>query len=262
MEQDDVQQQLQTRGIARFGSGTIVRAADNSQMVINIPSFINNPAVTFNQNNLNYCTDLTIKFPIGSELTPIQIDGLEAVARYVNKSDSSDVVDEANLIPFGDAETVPAGGEITIHPSESATVIIPGTEENGSSKIVNFLNKATEVTDKVIEVGSEVSTVVRAAKPLYDLAKLGIKIFQKPRNNDVPTVNNVKEIIQIPNFALVGSDTRDSGPVRYLLTENSLKKIRHSSNEMRDDPEPDEEIGDESDVYTILPVDQFEYRTN
>ena len=120
MEQDEnVTAQLQTRGIARLGTGTIVRAADNSQMVINIPSFINNPAVSFNQNNLDYCTDLTIKFPTGSELTPIQINGLKSVSSYVSQEDPTDTPTEAVLIPFSEAEVKDPGDSITLHPGES-----------------------------------------------------------------------------------------------------------------------------------------------
>lgn len=238
-------------------TGVVTTSNNPGQILIN--NLINSPYITNNPRQLNYATALRIQFPINQEVTPIDTKGIKSELTLVNPNNQQ-VTHESNLIPWNQLQEKQAGEIVQIAPGEAATVMVPSTPTNPGNKLVNLVNKIENVANKAIVLGQNAKVYIERAKPVLKLAKMGIKVYSSFATGNIAPA--IKEIVQIPNYLL--NDVAGSGQLtsqsvqKYLLKSNGIEKVDdnyiYSASAMDTD---DDELDDQDQVYTILPIDVF-----
>lgn len=146
----------------------------NTNGIINIEDFRNSRYVSYNENDLNYCTSLSIELPTDTEMTPIQLKGVEMVNESIPES-------EGQLVPFkvfNDGDPDGLNSKIQLNTGESAVIITEDNDKEESGIFHVYNPNVPGSKNKIITLLEKVKyTVFAASDTVGEIAKFGLKCY-------------------------------------------------------------------------------------
>lgn len=104
---------------------------------VNINDLRNSRYIYSNENNKDYATSITLRIPRNTQMTPIELKGVNTYKTNVSS-------DPAIILPFGTLEEASNGEVITLNPGDDALLLSPNQTE-----IAHVSNNAPPVNGQI-----------------------------------------------------------------------------------------------------------------
>lgn len=182
-----------------------VIAGNADYAYVDIPDLRNSPYIYYNQNNKNYATSLRLRIPRNTQMTPIQIKGVNGYDLTTNDPEP------AILTPFGKFEEVGNTPEkVTLNVGDEAILIAPDnthiahvsnyhTEAEAYPKAMTLFEGAKYYIFRATEIAGMLGKLACTVYDTYNKITLGMPKWVLPAvlSGVVVTTDNGVQVQEI-----------------------------------------------------------------